>query len=376
MDRLPPEKIKRIVVRGTSWVGDAAMTVPALRGLRRLFPEAHITLVTRQWAEGLFEDASFLNDLLIYDRHGFGSVLNQIREWCRHRFDLAVLLPNSFEAALIAALARVPFRLGYNTDARGMLLTNPIKIPEWRSTRHEVFYYLNLITELQQLVGKEQVLIEGEADFSLNISDRRKNEALELLRHHGVRQSAPLIALCPGSINSRAKRWPIESYAALADRFNDEVGAEILLIGSPEELDISRAVANLMAKKATVLTGETNLASLVAVLSHVDLLVTNDTGSAHIASALGRSTVVIFGPTNPLTTRPFSLKAELVREPPDCAPCMLRDCPIDHRCMTAISPGRVFEQASVLLERDGFKWEAKGSNESNSFSNWGVSISV
>jgi heptosyltransferase-2 len=98
-----------------------------------------------------------------------------------------------------------------------------------------------------------------------------------------------------------------------------------------------------------MLTSHTDLAQLVAVLSLVDLLVTNDTGPAHIASALGRPTLVIFGPTNPLTTRPFSPYGEIIREPPDCAPCMLRDCPIDHRCMTAIRPDYVFERAQILL---------------------------
>jgi heptosyltransferase-2 len=106
-----------------------------------------------------------------------------------------------------------------------------------------------------------------------------------------------------------------------------------------------------MRNKPVVLTGKTELKELVAVLSLVDLLVTNDTGPAHIAAALGRPTMVIFGPTNPLTTRPFSPFAEIVRQPPDCAPCMLRDCPIDHRCMTAISPDEVFKRAQVMLER-------------------------
>jgi heptosyltransferase-2 len=104
-----------------------------------------------------------------------------------------------------------------------------------------------------------------------------------------------------------------------------------------------------MRNEPVLLTGKTDLAQLVAVLSLVDLLVTNDTGPAHIASALGRPTLVIFGPTNPLTTRPFSPYGEIIREPPDCAPCMLRDCPIDHRCMTAITPDAVFERARAVL---------------------------
>jgi heptosyltransferase-2 len=157
------------------------------------------------------------------------------------------------------------------------------------------------------------------------------------------------VALCPGSINSRAKRWPAASYAALADQLTGKAGATVLLIGSGAELDVTNEVRAQMRRPPVVLTGRTTLAETVAVLSLVDLLVTNDTGPAHVAAALQRPTLVIFGPTNALTTRPFAPAAEIVRRPPDCAPCMLRDCPIDHRCMTAITPAEVFERAVALL---------------------------
>lgn len=361
MSELRPENIKRVVVRGTNWVGDAVMTVPALRELRRLLPDAHITLCTRPWARGLFADADFVDDLLIYDRRGLRSVVSQIREWRRRRFDLALLFQNAFEAALIPALARVPFRLGYATEGRRVLLTQPLALPEWRSSKHEVFYYLNLVQQLERhLVGTQtatetrtegapEAILTREPDISLRISNVRQAEGLELLRRYGLLGSRPLIALCPGSINSRAKRWPAERYAALADMFIEASQAEVLLIGSQEELDVSLEVNRLMRNKPLLLTGRTDLAQAAAILSLVDLLVTNDTGPAHIAAALKRPTLVIFGPTNPLTTRPFSPVAELVRHPPDCAPCMLRDCPIDHRCMTAISPEEVFGRARVIL---------------------------
>jgi heptosyltransferase-2 len=158
-----------------------------------------------------------------------------------------------------------------------------------------------------------------------------------------------LVALCPGSINSRAKRWPAERYAQLADKLIQEQGANVVIIGSKEEAEVSAEVLKHMKYPAVDLTGKTNLDRAVALLSLVDLLVTNDTGSAHIASALGKPTLVIFGPTNPLTTRPYARTAEILRHPPDCAPCMLRDCPIDHRCMTAISVDEVLEKAKKML---------------------------
>jgi heptosyltransferase-2 len=344
-------KIKRIVVRGTNWVGDAVMTVPALREIRRLFPASHITLATRSWAEGLFADAEFIDDLMVHEGSGLRSVIHQVREWRRRSFDLAILLPNSLETALVASLAGVPVRAGYATDGRQRLLTHPLDLPESRSSHHEVFYYLNIIARLEWLMKREQSFLNSQPDASLEVSEGRKLAARGLLRTIGIREGRRLIALCPGSINSRAKRWPAERYAALADRFIDEYGAEVLLIGSTAEEEVSLEVSRRMRNKPLILTGRTELKELVAVLSLVDLLVTNDTGPAHIAAALGRPTLVIFGPTNPLTTRPFSPFAEIVRQPPDCAPCMLRDCPIDHRCMTAISPDEVFERAQVMLER-------------------------
>ena len=346
-------EIKRVVVRGTNWVGDSVMTLPALRALRRVLPEAQITLVVRPSARGIFADVDFVDEVLIYDRRNAFSVFSQIREWRRRKFDLAVLFQNAFEAALIPFVAGVPLRLGYATEARQALLSHPLPLPEWRSSRHEVFYYLYLVTALEQMLFGTSTICESDPDASLKISGVRKTEAENLLRAYGVREGEPVIILCPGSVNSRAKRWPADAYAALADRLM-ESKRQVVLIGSPDEADVTNEVTSRMRQPPIVLTGKTSVDQITAVLSLVDLVVTNDTGPAHIAAALGRPTLVIFGPTNPLTTRPFAPEAEILRHPPDCAPCMLRDCPIDHRCMTAITVDEVFEHSNALLKRASF----------------------
>jgi heptosyltransferase-2 len=347
------KEIERVVVRGTNWVGDSVMTVPALRALRRVLPNAKITLVLRPNAKGLFVDSDFVDDILVYDRRNFLSVFSQVREWRKRKFDLAVLFQNAFEAALIPYLAGVPLRLGYATESRQSLLSHPITVPEWRSTRHEVFYYLYLITALEQSLYQTSSICEADPDASLEISAERKAEASNLLQSHGVKAERSTVVLCPGSINSRAKRWPAESFAALADRLLGE-GRQVVLVGSKKELDVTNKVIGAMKQKPLVLTGKTTVDELTAILAVSDLLVTNDTGPAHIAAALGRPTLVIFGPTNPLTTRPFSGQAEILRHPPDCAPCMLRDCPIDHRCMTAITVDEVIEHSQAVLKRSSF----------------------
>src|SRR5689334_2368155 len=353
MTQVSASEIKRVVVRGTNWVGDSVMTLPALRALRRVLPEAKITLVVRPSARGIFADVDFVDEVFVYDRRNVLSVVPQIKAWRQRQFDLAVLFQNAFEAALIPFLAGVPLRLGYATEARQALLTHPLALPEWRSSRHEVFYYLYLITALEQLLFGTSEICEAVPDASLQISETRKSEAEDLLRAYGVREGEAIVALCPGSINSRAKRWPAEAYAALADRLI-ESQRQVLLIGSADEADVTREVTSRMQQNPIVLTGKTSLNQITAVLSLVDLVVTNDTGPAHIAAALGRPTLVIFGPTNPLTTRPFAPETEILRHPPDCAPCMLRDCPIDHRCMTAITVDEVFEQSHALLKRASF----------------------
>jgi len=353
MGNMQAESIKRVVVRGTNWVGDSVMTIPALRALRHVLPDANITLVIRPGTKGIFAEADFVDDVLVYDRKGPLSVIPQIREWKRRKFDLAVLFQNAFEAALIPFLAGVPVRLGYATESRQALLTHPLPLPEWRSSRHEVFYYLYLVTALEQLLFGRSTICESEPDASIQISEARKVEAIDLLSVHGIKEDDIVVAICPGSINSRAKRWPADAYAGLADRMI-ESRRQVVLVGSKDEVDVSEEVTRRMQHQPVVLTGKTNLDQVTAVLDRADLIVTNDTGPAHIGAALGRPTIVIFGPTNPLTTRPFSPQAEVLRQPPDCAPCMLRDCPIDHRCMTAITVDEVFEHSHALLKRGSF----------------------
>ena len=337
-----------MVVRVPNWIGDAVMCLPALRALRRILPNAKITVVSRPGSADIFRDADCADEILVYERSGLSSAWKQSQEWRRRRFDLAVLFQNAFEAAAIAFMARVPARIGYDAESRGFLLTHPIPSPAWKNERHEVFYYLNIISELERaLTGSTAPELIG-PEFALHVSDDRRRQAQDLLRRHATHGGGPLILLCPGSVNSRAKRWPAERYAALSDQFIEE-GATVALIGSPGERDVSEEVCAHARHQPITLTGETSVAEVTGLIAIADLLVTNDTGPAHIGPAVGTPTLVIFGPTNPVTTRPFGPAGVVVRHPPDCAPCMLRDCPIDHRCMTAITSGEIFERAKELM---------------------------
>ncbi|MBK9215592.1 MAG: lipopolysaccharide heptosyltransferase II [Chloracidobacterium sp.] len=333
----------KIIVRGTNWIGDAVMSVPALRELRRIFPDARITLHTRSWADGLFQDASFIDELVTYDRSRWAAKdIYRNSQFLRDDgYDLAIMLPNSFESAMTTFLMRVPRRIGYNKDARGLLLTDPIAVPEWKGRRHEVFYYLNLISEVEKRVLGRDTVSRTWPETLIEISDERWNAAQGFLTAAGIDPAKRTVALGVGSTNSRAKRWPAEKYAALSDMLQAELDAKVLLVGDKSDGDVAADVISLAERPPINLTGKTDLAQAVAVLAVVDLLVSNDMGLAHVSAALNTPTITIFGPTNPETTRPWGNNAIVVREPVDCSPCMLRDCPIDHRCMTRITPEAV-----------------------------------
>lgn len=344
MNKLSAYEIGRVVIRSPSWVGDAVMCVPALRELQRLLPAAHLTVVAPPGTADIFADADFVDDVIVSPRN----FLPSVRRLRAGKFDLALLFQNSFASALTSFAARIHFRIGYDTDRRGILLTTAISVPSWKNERHESFYYLHLIAELERMVFGSHKIAKAEPCFALSVSESRRDAARQFLRDNGLPVEKPLALLCPGSVNSRAKRWTTERYAELADRLI-EAGLSVALIGAPAELEVSRQVIAQARHAPVLLTGKTSLAEVVALISIANVLVTNDTGPAHVGAALGTPTLVIFGPTNPLTTYPFSLKAQMIREPPDCAPCMLRDCPIDHRCMTAIGPAEVFERAMSMI---------------------------
>jgi heptosyltransferase II len=342
----------KIVVRGTNWIGDAVMTTPALRQLRRIFPDARITLATRSWARGIFADAEFIDEILPFDKekNSFQTVFRQAKIWRERRFDLAVLLTNSFESAVLARLGGVARRFGYATEKRSFLLTESFAVPAWKNSRHEIFYYLNLVAEIEKSLFGATRVFDNEPLVDLKVSEARRIAARQILASRGVDLSRRTVALGVGSTNSRAKRWPAENYAKLNDRLQGEFNANVILVGAQNEIDVAREVIQKSKCEPIVLTGQTSLSEAVAVLAEVDLLVANDMGLAHVAPATGTKTLVIFGPTNDKTTRPVG--AEIVRHPVECSPCMLRDCPIDHRCMTRISPDGVFEKISAMLDSE------------------------
>ncbi len=340
----------KIVVRGTNWIGDAVMTIPALRELRRIFPAAQIFLHTRGWAKGIFQDAEFIDEILPFEKeqNSMQTVRKQAKIWRENQFDLAVLFTNSFQTALLAKSGKAKKRFGYKNEGRSFLLTDSFEMPAWKNEKHEVFYYLNLIAEVENAYFGTKTVLENQPNSALEVSDERKSNARKILEENEIDLSKKTIALGVGSTNSRAKRWGTENYAKLNDKLQSELNANVILIGSEDELNVSREVFEKSKIKPIILTGKTSLSEATAILAEIDLLVSNDMGLAHVSSAVGTKTLTIFGPTNPLTTKPRN--SEIIRRKDvECSPCMLRDCPIDHRCMKWISPEEIFIKASKII---------------------------
>ena len=338
-----PGAIRKILVREVNWVGDAVLTLPALGALDRRFPGAEIVILGRPWVAGLFGGQRGVDRILAYESAGAHRGLSGRwalgRQLRREGFDLALLFPNSWDAALVPWLAGIPVRVGYPTDGRRPLLTHPVTEAPGAAERHQVFRYLALA---EALGGA------GEPTPRLAVTHQAGEEADRLLAAHGVEATAACIAVNPGSVYGSAKRWPAERFADAADRLAARWQARVLLIGSGREAGVLDAVAAFMREPAVQLGGRTDIAVLPGLLRRARLLLTNDTGAMHVAAAVGTPVLAIVGPTDAAATEPLGRRCRYVRTPVPCSPCLLRECPIDHRCMTGVGVEQVVDAAEEL----------------------------
>lgn len=322
---------RNLLVRATNWVGDAVMAIPALRALREAHPEARITILGRSWVADLYRPEPFCDEAITWS----GYSLETLRPLRIQKFDAALLLQNAFGAAAIAKLTGIPRRIGYNRDARGWLLTDAIPVPRpGEIPPHESYYYLELLRRA------------GLIDAPL--------PAEPLIRLTGWPwRPEPVIGVSPGAAYGGAKRWLPERFAAAAVQVARATNSSVIVFGTPQERAICARVAEGISSEGVAVSnkaGETSMAQFLDLVSRCRAMLTNDSGSMHIASALGVPTVVVFGATNHITTGPTGPLARVVREPVECSPCLKRECPIDHRCMTGVTAERVAAAALDLLK--------------------------
>ena len=335
----------RILIRATNWVGDAVMSVPALEQIRARFPEAHIAVLARPWVSGLY-DKSLIDEIIPYqagkgwsDLRGKWHLAGRLRKM---NFDAAILLQNAFEAAAIVWLARIPVRIGYARDGRGLLLSDPIVVPKpGESEDHQRYYYLEML--------RRAGLIEH-----LPVVPAVRLPGIPFLRKEGRKRLDGLwIGISPGAAYGTAKRWLPERFAATAVTVATALGAQVAVFGSPDERALCETVAGQVREAgltAVNFAGETSLAEFVEMAAACQAFVTNDSGAMHVASALGVPTVAVFGATDHVATGPTGPLAKIIREQVECSPCLLRECPIDHRCMKAVTAERVAGEVLELVQ--------------------------
>lgn len=353
-DRFGSEMPSRIVLRGANWVGDTIISLPAAKELRRIFPSSTITFWGPESLTGLVEAAGTADEIISFaggqggpTRRAFG----MSRRLRTARFDLAVLFQNAFESAFTTWMARIPVKAGYGTDMRGPLLNVKIPLRSDIKTVHQVYYYLGLTDYLEEYYFGRPSTRTGLPDCSIPVPPDTLKRARDLMAAEGIDTDRPVFALCPGSVNSEAKRWPADYFAELADLLGERMGGETVLLGAPGEADLIEDVRGLMrSSRAAGLAGKTDMITSMAVMNLSRAVISNDTGSAHLAAAASATVLTIFGPTSAGATAPFSPHAHVIEGSAPCAPCRHFRCPEpDHPCMRSIEPLAVFRRVGEIL---------------------------
>ncbi|MBC8018178.1 MAG: lipopolysaccharide heptosyltransferase II [Verrucomicrobia bacterium] len=322
------------------------MTTPAIGAIREHFPQAEITLLANPLVSQLFSPHPWIDRVITFDRNGaHKGIAGRFRlaaQLRKEAFDAAIILPNSFDSALIPWLAGIPVRLGKSSDGRGILLTGCYRPDDRTPICHEVGYYLGLVNHFG---------ITGQAAVPyLSTTSAEDGEADALLAKHGIQADDFVLGINPGAAFGSAKRWYPDRFADVARQLSRLKKARVVIFGGPGETDIAAEIEQQLGGACLNLAGTTTVRGLMALIRNCNLFVTNDSGPMHIAAAFGVPLVAIFGSTDHTTTSPYTEKAVIVRKDVACAPCKLRECPTDHRCMNAVTADDVVSAAKQLLE--------------------------
>jgi heptosyltransferase-2 len=328
-----------VIVRLPNWLGDTVMAVPAVRALRRAFPGDRLALAG-PWAP-LLAGQDLADVLVAYPRAWSGRLrmTDRVRDL---RAGLALLLPNSLEAAMAARYWGAKRRVGFASDGRTWLLTDPVALPAPR--RHQVDEYLMLVEALGVTpLTREPQLTAPTPDGA----ERAAVRALLAAAGVDARTPRPLVGVHLGAEYGVAKRWPADRVIDFC-RVLRGAGGTAVLLGAPRDAALAGRVVSALGSPSLV--GRDRPESLPVVLTEIDALVSGDTGVAHLAAALGTPVVTLFGPTDPDLSAPRG-PAAVLRHAVPCAPCFYRECPIEHPCMRGLGAAEVHERLRTLLAR-------------------------
>ena len=332
---LPAEKLKpfRILVRAPNWLGDSVITVPAVRAIKAGRPDAHITIAAPAKIAAVWKLVPDIDEVIALEGPGLFATIQAIRR--QPVFDVAILFPNSLRAALEAWLAGIERRVGFPGHHRRWLLNQLVEDePRSGPIEHQVYRYLRLARSL----GAPQATPE-----------------LRRFLPRGRTNGAPAkVGLCPGAEYGPAKRWLPERFAEVAKIVADSRPVQWILFGTAADTEIGTTIEAALGPHCLNRIGKTTLDELVAELGECALLLTNDTGTMHLATLIGVPVVAVFGSTEPRLTGPLGTGHSVIRHQVECSPCFLRECPIDFRCMKAVAVDEVVAAVTELLG----KWES------------------
>ena len=328
----------RFIVFAPNWLGDTVMALPAIADVRRAAPDASIVMAARPAIAPLFSMVPGIDDVVVLGKRG------------RVPFpaDVAIVLPNSFHAALMAWRGGVPERWGYRTDWRRALLTRAVDPPP---TVHQVEYYRHLVGALglidpSPFPGEPRPPVPAQP--RIVISEERRAAGINELKGAGWDGRRPLVALAPGAAYGGAKRWPAASFAELARTLAHD-GIQTAMVGGRGDLPVARAIEAALGGDVVLNLMATDLPTLAGILAACRALVSNDSGAMHLGAALGIRVTAVFGPTDERVTRPAGDAHVVLTHEVWCRPCLMRECPIDHRCMRGIGVDRVVGAVRQML---------------------------
>jgi len=338
--------IKRILIRGVNWVGDTILTYPTVQGLKTLFPNSFVAILVPSHLTDLWKTFPYVDEIITFHKKGgFGSLwedFNLSRSVKKKGFDLALILPRSFRSAFQIYLARIPIRIGYKDEGRSPFLTYGIPREDKVLRIHRVHYYRKLIEPLGR--------VEDSLSPRIFLRGEDRNWAEETLRDLGLLDGRDLIGINPGATYGLAKCWEPSRFGELVKRLSKKWKASLLIFGKRGEQAIAKEILQSLEEGGVDLTGRTHLLQLAALLERCRLLVTNDTGTMHVSTAVGTPVVALFGSTDVLTTGPWGEGHVVIRKEVPCSPCLKRVCPTDHRCMKLIAVDEVEEVVSNKLK--------------------------
>ena len=329
--------VTRLIVRAPNWLGDAVMALPALAAVRRACASATLVVAARASVAPLFEEetAAAPDELIVVDRAREVAQLRGVSA------DAILLLPNSLGSAWTAGRAGIEERWGFRASGRGWMLTRGVRRPRGRV--HHVEYYLTLVRGLG---------MDAPAAVPRVVPRPRTLERADrLLREAGLTPGARLVGFAPGAAYGHAKRWPPDRVAAVVAGLAAR-GVTAVIVGAAADRDTARAIESALPAGTRVvdLVGRTTLRQLVGVIARCAAFVSNDSGAMHVAAALGVPLTALFGPTDERVTSPGGTGAiDLIARDVFCRPCLLRECPIDHRCMKRIDVDTVLRSVTGHL---------------------------